>query len=111
VDRSLYCLCPGILTNSKKILLYGASKLFGFNASHCSFVYWQGLSVLIAMLLKALGPHPHRHYDSDDEYNVSTVALLQDARQPPPYVVGEPMYGAKPGAWTVRLMKGQTGER
>ncbi|KAL9841411.1 Tetraspanin-19 [Arabidopsis thaliana] len=76
-----------------------------------SIVCVQGLSVLIAMLLKALGPHPHRHYDSDDEYNVSTVALLQDARQPPPYVVGEPMYGAKPGAWTVRLMKGQTGER
>lgn len=67
------------------------------------FVYWQGLSVLLAMLLKALGPHPYRHYDSDDEYNVSTVALLQDARQPPPYVVGEPMYGAKPGAWTVRI--------
>ncbi|EOA31414.1 hypothetical protein CARUB_v10014594mg [Capsella rubella] len=63
----------------------------------------QALSVLLAMLLKALGPHPHRHYDSDDEYNVSTVALLQDARQPPPYVVGEPMYGAKPGAWTVRI--------
>uniref|UniRef100_A0A1J3CJ54 Tetraspanin-19 n=1 Tax=Noccaea caerulescens TaxID=107243 RepID=A0A1J3CJ54_NOCCA len=66
-----------------------------------SIVCVQGVSVLLAMLLKALGPH--RHYDSDDEYDVSTVALLRDARQPPPYVVGEPFYGAKPESWTVRI--------
>ncbi|CAN8257511.1 unnamed protein product [Cochlearia groenlandica] len=71
-----------------------------------SIVSVQGVSVLLAMLLKALGPHSRRrHYDdSDDEYNsVSTVALLRDTRQPPPYAVGEPVYGAKPEAWTVRI--------
>ncbi|KAJ4869069.1 Tetraspanin-19 [Raphanus sativus] len=66
------------------------------------FLFVQGASVLLAMLLKALGPHPH--YDSDDEYDLSTVSLLHDARQPHrPYVVGEPIYGPKPDSWTVRI--------
>lgn len=67
-----------------------------------SIFFVQGASVLLAMLLKALGPHPH--YDSDDEYDLSTVSLLRDARQPHrPYVVGEPIYGPKPDSWTVRI--------
>ncbi|XP_010540868.1 PREDICTED: tetraspanin-19 [Tarenaya hassleriana] len=66
-----------------------------------SVVCVQGLTVLLAMLLKALGPH--QRYESDDEYDGSSVALLQDGRHPPPYVVGEPVYGAKAGAWTIRI--------
>lgn len=70
--------------------------------SQTPFLFVQGASVLLAMLLKALGPHPH--YDSDDEYDLSTVSLLHDARQPHrPYVVGEPIYGPKPDSWTVRI--------
>ncbi|CAG7900367.1 unnamed protein product [Brassica rapa] len=85
---------------------YRFSKFVESNYKICrwiglSIVSVQGASVLLAMLLKALGPH--RHYDSDDEYDVTTVALLRDARQPHPYVVGEPIYGPKPDSWTVRI--------
>ena len=85
---------------------YRFSKFVESNFKICrwiglSIVSVQAASVLLAMLLKALGPH--QRYDSDDEYDVSTVALLRDARQPRPYVVGEPIYGTKPDSWTVRI--------
>ncbi|XP_062150513.1 tetraspanin-19 [Alnus glutinosa] len=60
----------------------------------------QGLSLLLAMILKALGPH--QYYDSDDDYAPDRVALLMNAAQPPPYVVGDPVYGSK-NAWNVRI--------
>jgi len=60
----------------------------------------QGLSLLLSMLLKALGPH--QYYDSDDDYAPDRVALLVNAAQPPPYVVGDPVYGSK-NAWNVRI--------
>ncbi|RDY03715.1 Tetraspanin-19, partial [Mucuna pruriens] len=46
-----------------------------------SLVSVQGLSVLLAMILKALGPH--QCYDSDDEYAPDRVPLLKNA--PPQY--------------------------
>ena len=55
--------------------------------------YWQGLSLLLAMILKALGPH--QYYDgSDDEYAPDRVPLLKNASHPP-YVVVDPAYGSK----------------
>ena len=43
----------------------------------------QGLSLLLAMILKALGPH--QYYDNDVEYAYDRVPLLKNA--PPHYVV------------------------
>lgn len=55
-------------------------------------LHLQGLSLLLAMILKALGPH--QYYDSsDDEYSPDRVPLLKNA---PPYVVIDPVYGHGP---------------
>lgn len=58
----------------------------------------QGLSLLLAMILKALGPH--QYYDSDDEYGPDRVPLLKNA--PPHYVVVDPGYthGTKNDGWS-----------
>lgn len=61
----------------------------------------QGLSLLLAMILKALGPH--QYYDSDDEYVTERVPLLKNAVLPPPYVIGDPVYGSKNDAWNIRI--------
>ncbi|KAM1189585.1 hypothetical protein ACFX2J_025243 [Malus domestica] len=71
-----------------------------------SIVCVQGLSLLLAMILKALGPHPY--YDSDDEYIPERVPLLKNAVLPPPYVVGDPVYGSnvygsKSDSWNIRI--------
>lgn len=60
----------------------------------------QGLSLLLAMILKALGPH--RYHDTGDDYASDRVPLLKNAVQPPPYVVGDPVYGSK-NAWNLRI--------
>jgi len=58
---------------------------------HC-----QGFSLLLAMILKALGPH--QYYDTDDEYAPDKVPLLKNA--PPPYVVDQGYgHGPKNDAW------------
>ncbi|ONI17378.1 hypothetical protein PRUPE_3G155500 [Prunus persica] len=66
-----------------------------------SIVCVQGLSLLLAMILKALGPH--QYYDSDDEYVTERVPLLKNAVLPPPYVIGDPVYGSKNDAWNIRI--------
>ncbi|KAK2351633.1 tobamovirus multiplication protein 2A [Trifolium repens] len=61
-----------------------------------SLVSVQGFSLLLAMILKALGPH--QYYDSDDEYTPERVPLLMNA---PPYVVDQRYgHGPKNDAWT-----------
>ncbi|XP_058729538.1 tetraspanin-19-like [Vicia villosa] len=60
-----------------------------------SLVSVQGFSLLLAMILKALGPH--QYYDSDDEYAPDRVPLLKNA--PPPYVEQGYGYGPKNDAW------------
>ena len=62
---------------------------------------FQGLSLLLAMILKALGPH--QYYDSDDDYASDRVPLLRNAVHPPPYVVGDPVYGSNHDAWKIRI--------
>lgn len=61
----------------------------------------QGLSFLLALILKAFGPH--QYYDSDDEYIPERVPLINNAILPPPYVVGNPVVGSKSGAWTINI--------
>ncbi|XP_057488284.1 tetraspanin-19-like [Actinidia eriantha] len=68
-----------------------------------SVVCVQGLCILLAMILKALGPHPERCYDSDDDdYIPDRVPLLKNYVHSP-YVVGDPIYGSKNNSWNVRI--------
>ncbi|THF99368.1 hypothetical protein TEA_008851 [Camellia sinensis var. sinensis] len=62
----------------------------------------KGLCMLLAMILKALGPHPERCYDSDDDYTPDRVPLLKNYVQPH-YVVGDPIYRSKNDSWNVRI--------
>ncbi|KAL9382645.1 hypothetical protein Peur_025680 [Populus x canadensis] len=66
-----------------------------------SIVSVQGLSFLVAMILKAVGPHPC--YDSDDDYASDRVPLLKDVVHPPPYVVVNPVTGSRNDAWSIRI--------
>ncbi|KAB5530123.1 hypothetical protein DKX38_020204 [Salix brachista] len=69
-----------------------------------SIVSVQGLSFLVAMILKAIGPH--RSYDSDDDYATDRAPLLKDVH-PPPYVVGNPVTGSRNNAWSIRITEKQ----
>ncbi|KAH9792584.1 tetraspanin-19 [Citrus sinensis] len=68
-----------------------------------SIVFVQGLSFILAVILKTLGPQ--RYYDSDDDCDPGTdrVPLLRDVVHPPTYVVGDPVYGPRNDAWPIRV--------
>ncbi|KAL3754606.1 hypothetical protein ACJRO7_001798 [Eucalyptus globulus] len=66
-----------------------------------SIVSIQGLCILLAMVLKVLGPH--QNYDSDDEFSTDRVPLLKNAMVPPPYAVADPAYGSKSDGWSIRI--------
>ncbi|KAK3013361.1 hypothetical protein RJ639_010152 [Escallonia herrerae] len=70
-----------------------------------SAVAVQGLCMLFAMILKALGPHDERCYESDDDYDPDRVPLLKSYARQPPYVVGDPLYGSRNGL-TVKVEMG-----
>ncbi|KAL6553601.1 hypothetical protein OROGR_007443 [Orobanche gracilis] len=61
----------------------------------------QGLSMLLAMILKALGTRTERYYESDDDYLPDRVPLLKNYVPPRSYVVNEPAYGVKKDAWNM----------
>lgn len=63
----------------------------------------QGLSMLLAMILKALGPHTERYYESDDDYLPDRVPLLKNYVPPQSYVISDPAYGVKNDAWNIRI--------
>ncbi|XAR55491.1 hypothetical protein NMG60_11035569 [Bertholletia excelsa] len=67
-----------------------------------SVVCIQGLSLLLAMILKALGPYHERCYDSDDDYSPDRVPLLKNYVQPPYVVSGDPVYGSRNDSWSAR---------
>lgn len=67
-----------------------------------SVVALQGLSLLFAMILKALGPHPTRYYESDDDYLPDQIPLLRPYVPPSHYAVGDPLYGRN-DSWNVRV--------
>ncbi|XWS54199.1 hypothetical protein CRYUN_Cryun10bG0068900 [Craigia yunnanensis] len=79
------------------------NKFKDFIRSNFEFCKWiglyvvsvQGLCILLAMLLKALGPHQYN--ESDDDIDPERVPLLKNAVQPT-YVVGSPVYGSKSNA-------------
>ncbi|XP_023534181.1 tetraspanin-19 [Cucurbita pepo subsp. pepo] len=61
----------------------------------------QGLSLLLAMLLKAIGSR--RYYDSDDDYAPERLPLLKNAlHSPSTCVIGDPVFPSKNDAWNKR---------
>lgn len=57
----------------------------------------QGLSIFLALILKALGPWPYHevNYDSDDYATIEDYPLLRNYPNQPRYVVGAPVYGTR----------------
>lgn len=60
-----------------------------------SIVSVQGLCILLAMVLKALGPYQYYDSSSDDDYSPPRRPLLMNVGHPPSYVVGDPIYGSR----------------
>ncbi|XP_071701372.1 tetraspanin-19 [Rutidosis leptorrhynchoides] len=61
-----------------------------------SVIAVQGLSVFLALILKALGPHQERQYDSDDDYaTLEDYPVLRNYVKQPAYVVAGPVYGTR----------------
>ncbi|XP_038902885.1 tetraspanin-19 isoform X2 [Benincasa hispida] len=66
-----------------------------------SMVSIQGLSLLLAMVLKAIGSR--RYYDSDDEYASERLPLLKNAlHSPTTCVIGDPVFPSKNDTWNKR---------
>nr|XP_027065118.1 tetraspanin-19-like isoform X1 [Coffea arabica] len=63
----------------------------------------QGVSMLLAMILKALGPYPERYYESDDDYSPDRVPLLKHYAPPPSYVVADTLHPSRNDSWNVRI--------
>ncbi|XP_010242945.1 PREDICTED: tetraspanin-19-like [Nelumbo nucifera] len=67
----------------------------------------QGLSILLSMALKGMGPDQKSYYDSDDDYAAARLPLLKNSVQPPPYVIGDPQYAPNPksDAWNSKVQE------
>ncbi|XP_057949804.1 tetraspanin-19-like isoform X2 [Malania oleifera] len=59
----------------------------------------QGLCVLLAMVLKTLGPNMRADYDSDADYASARLPLLNHPAQQLPYVIGDPNFASKNDSW------------
>ncbi|XP_022777358.1 tetraspanin-19-like [Durio zibethinus] len=59
----------------------------------------QGLSVLLAMALRALGPNQCSIYDSDEEFPPTRLPLINNHAQHPGYVIGDYPFTNKNEAW------------
>ncbi|KAF6141412.1 hypothetical protein GIB67_021228 [Kingdonia uniflora] len=68
-----------------------------------SIVAAQGLSILLSMILRALGPGQGKCYDSDEDYESARLPLLNNQSHPPPYVVGEPQFTPRNDTWNARV--------
>lgn len=55
----------------------------------------QGLSLFLALILKALGPYREINYDSDDYVTIEDYPHLRNYGNQPRYVVGGPVYGTR----------------
>lgn len=63
--------------------------------------FYQGLSLLLAMVLKAIGSR--RYYESDDEYAPERLPFLKNAlHSPTTCVIGDPVFPSKNDTWNKR---------
>eukprot|EP00262_Sarcandra_glabra_P009556 TRINITY_DN23986_c0_g1_i1.p1 TRINITY_DN23986_c0_g1~~TRINITY_DN23986_c0_g1_i1.p1 ORF type:complete len:223 (+),score=32.55 TRINITY_DN23986_c0_g1_i1:196-864(+) len=62
----------------------------------------QAVSIILAMILRALGPDRAIDYDSDDDYIPARLPLLKNHVQQSPYVA-HPHFALKNDAWNVRI--------
>ncbi|XP_006827788.2 tetraspanin-19 [Amborella trichopoda] len=61
----------------------------------------QALSIFLAMILRAVGPHPRRDYDSDDDYTPARLPLLKNHAPQPQFGV-EPHMAPMIDPWSSR---------
>ncbi|CAA3009918.1 tetraspanin-19 [Olea europaea subsp. europaea] len=66
-------------------------------------VVLEGLSMLMAIILKALGPYPGRDYGSDDDFQPERLPLLKNYVPPPPRVAGDQIHGTKNDSSITRI--------
>ncbi|XWS19583.1 hypothetical protein CRYUN_Cryun31cG0028000 [Craigia yunnanensis] len=59
----------------------------------------QGLSVLLAMALRALGRNQYSNYDSDEEFPLTRLPLINNHVQQPAYAIGDALFANKNEAW------------
>lgn len=60
--------------------------------------FYQGLSLLLAMVLKAIGSR--RYYESDDEYAPERLPFLKNTlHSPTACVIGDPVFPSKNDTW------------
>ena len=62
----------------------------------------QGLSILVALILRSLGPN--KDYESDDDYDPARLPLIKHGVQPAPCVGPEQGLASNiTGLWNVRF--------
>ena len=68
-----------------------------------TFYYSQALSIILAMVLRALGPENEIEYDSDDDAVPARLPLLRNKPQHGPSY-GEPNSPRRIDSWHVRIL-------
>jgi hypothetical protein len=65
----------------------------------------QGLSILLAVALRTLGPNHgfYYNYDSEEDYPPERLPLINNKAQPPPYVnvISDPRFATNNNTWNV----------
>ncbi|KAK8607941.1 hypothetical protein V6N13_023385 [Hibiscus sabdariffa] len=61
----------------------------------------QGLTVLLAMALRAFSPNQSSNYDSDEEFTQARQPLVNSHAQQPAYAIGEPPFANKNETWNM----------
>lgn len=66
----------------------------------------QGFSILLAMVLRTLGPNQksYYNYDSGEDYAPERLPLINNKAQPPPYVnvIADPRFPSKSETWNAK---------
>ena len=74
-----------------------------FVCKYCLFDHSQALSIILAMVLRALGPDNEIEYDSDDDAVPARLPLLRNKPQHGPNY-GEPNSPRRIDSWHVRIL-------